>query len=161
MATLRRRAGGLKLLRNMLRQLKKERISELTKPVAELVTEWFQEITGRAYREVEMNSELLPVGARKSDGINLALGSLSHGTQEQIVVLVRLAIGVLTSGTERNLVVLDDRLVNADAARTRRLRHVLEEASQKCQILFATCNEPSYIGSSGKFIRIPEDGLVN
>lgn len=157
--TLRRRAGGLKLLRNMLRKMKQERISELTKPVAELVNDWFREITGSAYREVEMNGELLPVGAKKSDGIELTLGSLSHGTQEQIVVLVRLAIGVLTSRTERNLVVLDDRLVNADAGRTRRLRHVLEEASGKCQILFATCNESSYIGSSGRFIRIPGDGL--
>lgn len=158
-ATLRRRAAGLKLLRNLLRLMKQERVSELTRPVSELVSEWFQEITGSVYREVEMNGELLPVGARKSDGNDLALGSLSHGTQEQIVVLVRLAIGVLTSGTERNLVVLDDRLVNADAARTRRLRHVLEEAAKKCQILFATCNETSYVGSSGRFIRIPGDGL--
>lgn len=159
--TLRRRANGLKLLRNMLRQLKKERISELTRPVSELVNEWFQEITGSTDRQVEMNGELLPVGARKSNGVSFSLGSLSHGTQEQIVVLVRLAIGVLTSGTERNLVVLDDRLVNADAARTKRLRRVLEEAARKCQILFATCNESSYIGSSGKFIRVPEDGLVH
>ena len=159
MKTLARRAKGLKLLRETLLMRRQALSSELTGPVTELVSRWFDEITGGRYEVVEMDSNLLPRGVRKTGGSSISLRNLSHGTQEQVVVLVRLALGVLASGEERNLVVLDDRLVNADPERLGRLASVLQEASMKCQILLATCNQLSYTGVRARMIQVPEDGI--
>ncbi len=157
--SLRRRADAHRLLMESVSLRRKELSSELTMPVAALVSSWFDTITGGKYEGVEIDSDLLPTGARRAAGGSLPLHNLSHGTQEQVVVLVRLALGVLASGEERNLVVLDDRLVNADPERFRRLAYVLQEASKKCQILLATCNQPSYSGVSSRLIQVPGDGI--
>ncbi|NLA32243.1 MAG: hypothetical protein GX880_10570 [Methanomicrobiales archaeon] len=91
----------------------------------------------------------------------LPIGCLSYGTHEQVIVLLRLAMGVLLSNDERNLVVIDDRLVNADPIRMRRLCRILEEvAVNHCQIVVATCNDTPYAGVRGKVIQVPRDGLV-
>ena len=87
--------------------------------------------------------------------------SLSFGTYEQIVVLLRLAIGVLVSKEEPNLVVVDDRLVNADNDRMNRLGLVLEEAAKSCQIILATCRDTPYAGISTTIIRVPQDGKAS
>ncbi len=158
--TLRRRANGLRLLRETMLTCRQAVSNEFAKPVAVLVSRWFETVTDGRYEGVEMNGKLLPTGARKSGGESTSLQRLSHGTREQVVVLVRLALGVLSSETERNLVVLDDRLVNADPVRLKRLSSVLEEAAGKCQIVLATCNELSYMSDSAKIVRVPVDGMV-
>jgi uncharacterized protein YhaN len=114
------------------------------------------------YDGLELDGELLPAGVNwASYGERLPLDSLSHGTHEQVVVLLRLALGVLLSGQERHLVVIDDRLVNADPVRLKRICLILEEvASQHCQIILATCNETPYAGLQGKVIRVPGDGRL-
>lgn len=159
-STLRRRADGLMLLRSTMLSCRHAMSIELSKPVTALVSRWFETVTGGRYDGVEMNGKLIPTGARKPGGESTSLHRLSHGTREQVVVLVRLALGVLSSEKERNLVVLDDRLVNADPVRLKRLSSVLEEASAKCQIVLATCNELSYMNVPAKLIRVPVDGMV-
>ncbi len=158
-ATLRRRANGLRLLRETMLACRQAVSTEFSKPVAALVSRWFEAVTDGRYDGVEVNGELLPTGARKSGGESTLLHKLSHGTREQVVVLVRLALGVLSSEKERNLVVLDDRLVNADPVRLKRLSSVIEEAAGKCQIVLATCNELSYMNVPAKLIRVPVDGM--
>jgi DNA repair protein SbcC/Rad50 len=93
-------------------------------------------------------------------GLDLPLGSLSHGAQEQVVVLLRLAIACLVSGGERNLVVIDDRLVNADAMRMKRLCLILAEVAKSCQIVIATCSEAPYAGLGARVVRVPGDGVL-
>ena len=74
-------------------------------------------------------------------------------------MLVRLALGCLLSNEERNLVIIDDRLVNADAGRMKRLCLILEEvASKYCQVVVATCDDTRYSGISKNVIRVPFDG---
>jgi len=70
-------------------------------------------------------------------------------------------MGVLLSNDERNLVVIDDRLVNADPVRMRRLCQILEEvATNHCQVVVATCNDTPYAGIRGEVIWVPEDGKM-
>ncbi len=69
----------------------------------------------------EIGPDLLPVNAVLEGGMRIPAEWMSFGTCEQLIVLVRISIGVLASREELQAVVLDDRLVNADPVRARRL----------------------------------------
>lgn len=157
--TLRRRANGLRLLRDAIATQRRMRSAELAGPVTRLVNSWFRYITGDGYNSVEMNQDILPTGAMMPEGGSMPLRNMSFGTREQLVFLVRLAMGVLASGAERDLIVMDDRLVNADDERLRRMYHLLEEASASCQILFASCHSVDS-AKEAKRIRIPQEGII-
>lgn len=156
---LERRAEGAKVLRGLVVELLAERSGVLAGPVAERVTAWLGELTAEAYDQVELTAELKPASVRSTRyRESLDVSQLSHGTQEQLVVLLRLAIGVLLSDEEPQLVVLDDRLVNSDPVRTSRFRPILQEVCDSCQILLATCNDSAYSGLGARVVRIPDDG---
>ena len=155
-----RRAEAARVLHRLAENRLQRRAGELVTPVAELVNRWLERLTGKAYRGLVLDRNLVPVDLQLSRYQEaLPLSSLSYGTYEQVVVLLRLAIGVLLSGEERQLVVLDDRLVNADAERMARLREILAEAGERCQVLIATCREAEYEGLGGRVLRLGEVGV--
>jgi len=156
---LQRRADGTKLLHDLVAAHEKQRSSELSGPVQSLANRWLAILTDDNYDTLRIDEALRPAGVHVARyRADLPLASLSHGTQEQVVVLLRLAIGVLVSGEERNLVVIDDRLVNADPLRMKRLCLILQEAAETCQIVIATCNDTPYAGLSAQIVRVPADG---
>ena len=128
--------------------------------MATLVNNWLPLLTEDAYDELDLSEELFPLGVQSSRyDLPLPLESLSYGTYEQVIVLVRLALGCLLSSEERHLVIIDDRVVNADAGRMKRLCLILEEvASKYCQVVVATCDDTRYAGIPGSIIRVPFDG---
>ena len=159
---IRGRADAAKLLHGIVDAFRKQRSATLTVPVATVVNKWLPLLTDDTYDALHLSEQLFPVGVHsKRYGEPLPLESLSYGTHEQVIVLVRLALGVLLSKDDRNLVVIDDRLVNADSIRMKRLCLILEEvASNSCQILIATCDETRYSGIRGHVIRVPFDGIL-
>jgi len=159
---IRARANAAKLLRDIVDAFRTQQSAALAIPVAEVVNKWLPLLTDDTYDEIDLSEQLLPIGVHsKRYDETLLFESLSFGTHEQVVVLVRLALGVLLSNNERNLVVIDDRLVNADSIRMKRLCLILEEvASNSCQIVVATCDETRYSGIPGNVIRIPFDGIL-
>jgi DNA repair exonuclease SbcCD ATPase subunit len=157
---IQRRAHAAKLLRDIVASYRVQQSAALAVPVATLVGNWLRLLTDDAYDALDLSEELLPISVHsRRYGEPLPLESLSYGTYEQVVVLVRLALGVLLSRDERNLVIIDDRLVNADSVRMKRLCLVLEEvASKTCQVVVATCDDTRYSGIAGHIIRVPFDG---
>lgn len=155
-----RQASAIKLLHEMIQAFKKEQSTALCGPVSSLVNRWLMILTDGSYHSVQMNEELLPIEVLNPQyHETLPIQSLSYGTHEQVVVLLRLAMGVILSEEERNLVVIDDRLVNADPFRMRRLCQILNEvAADHCQVVVATCNDTPYAGVGGNVIRVPDDG---
>jgi len=156
-------ANSIKLLHDMVIALRKEQSTMLAGPISELVSRYLVILTDDSYAGLELNEELLPVSIQSNRyGTQLPLDSLSYGTHEQIVVLLRLALGVILSKNERNLVVIDDRLVNADPMRMKRLSLILQEVSNNsCQIIVATCNDTPYTGIKGNIISVPSDGKLS
>lgn len=153
---LKRRAEGARLLNNLVSAYEKQRSAALSGPIQELVNRWLRLLTEDSYDALQIDHDLKPTAvhmARYSE--ELPLTSLSHGTQEQVVVLLRLGIAVLVSNKERNLVVIDDRLVNADPVRMKRLCIILQEAAKSCQIVIATCNETPYAGVGAHIMQVP------
>jgi len=156
---LRCRAEGAKLLRNLVLAHEKQRSAALSGPIQELVDRWLRLLTEDNYVALEIDHELKPTGVHMARyGADLPLTSLSHGAQEQVIVLLRLGIAVLVSSAEPNLVVIDDRLVNADSVRIKRFCLILQEAAKACQIVIATCNDTPYAGLGAHIVRVPTDG---
>jgi len=160
-AVLKRRADGAMLLNSLLLGREKQRSAVLSGPIQELVNRWLRLLTEENYDSLEIDHDLRPSGVHMARyDAKLPLTSLSHGAREQVVVLLRLGIAVLVSKEERNLVVIDDRLVNADPVRMKRLCLVLDEAAKDCQIVIATCNDTPYAGLQAHVVRVPVDGNV-
>lgn len=155
----RKRAEGAKLLKRLTDALREERSGVLAEPVTDRVNDWIGMLSDGRYDRLEVDENLHPEAVRYPRyETSLPLEQLSYGTREQIVVLFRLAIGELLSDDERQLVVLDDRLVNADPARTQQLCTVLMDAAESCQVLMATCDSSRYQRLDGHHVRIPDDG---
>ncbi|KUK62202.1 MAG: SMC domain-containing protein [Methanoculleus marisnigri] len=154
-----RQAEAAKLLHDLVQAFKKEQSTALSGPVADQVNRWLVQLTDGSYDSIRMDEKIFPVGVSNPRyDETLPLECLSYGTHEQVIVLLRLAMGALLSKDERNLVVIDDRLVNADPIRMRRLCQILEEvATNHCQVVVATCNETPYAGVREKTI-IPVPG---
>lgn len=159
---LRRRAEGAKVAKQLLDGLQEGRRQELAGPVSEHVDRWVEVLTGGRYDHLEVDENLHPQAVRHTTyDAPLDVDQLSFGTQEQVVVLFRLAVGTVLAEEERQLVILDDRLVNADSVRTRRLCQILDDAADSCQILLATCVESRYARLNASKIRVPDDGRVD
>ncbi len=158
--TLQRRADAVKLLRDLVYAYEKERSAVLSGPVEDQMNRWLSILTEGNYDSLSLDESIKPVGVHVSRyGAVLPMSSLSHGAQEQVVVLLRLSIGVLVSKDEPNLVIIDDRLVNADPVRMKRLCLILQEAAKTCQVVLATCNDTPYAGIGASLIRVPTDGV--
>lgn len=139
---LRREADVLEVLRTAMTEAADEASRTFLAPV-----------TRRAARYVE---RLLP-GCDLSFGEGLGLTSvsrggidepcsnLSRGTQEQLAVLTRLAFAdlLLEDGAPISLI-LDDPLVYSDDARLEIMTDILQEASQRMQVILLTCRSKAF-----------------
>ncbi|MEM6702073.1 MAG: AAA family ATPase [Acidobacteriota bacterium] len=157
---VKRRARATKWLRARVQDREAERSLGLTAPVAQVLDPWLEKLTGERYSGVALDETLVPRDVRLSGhSESLPLESLSHGTHEQVTVLLRLALGVLLSENERQLVILDDRLVNADEERMARFYEILAEAGGSCQVLVATCRESAYSDLVGARVHLASSAV--
>jgi uncharacterized protein YhaN len=79
----------------------------------------------------------------------VALSNLSGGEQEQLFLIARLALADVLAKDERQLVVLDDVLNATDSGRLARILSLLEEVSERLQIIILTCHPERYRGLDG------------
>jgi energy-coupling factor transporter ATP-binding protein EcfA2 len=153
------RGRALKHLREAVQAKREQQTLTLAQPVLDVVNPWLKHVTGHRYAEVAMGSTLVPEGLRIPGSIKtVAMDGLSCGTREQLVVLTRLALAKLLCGSEPYPVILDDRLINSDPGRRKRMVDVLVSVSEFTQLVVATCNEDLYAGIEGQRIRLAAPG---
>src|SRR3546814_982344 len=89
--------------------------------------------------------EELGLASVTRSGLGEACGTLSKGTQEQLAVLTRLAFAdmLLEQGMPVSLI-LDDPLVYSDDGRLDLMTEILEEASQRMQVILLTCRDRAF-----------------
>lgn len=151
-------AKAVELLYDLMQFYRRQAIESLVNPVEKIMSEDLRELLGGKYPSVKFSEKVKPVSVEVSGwNIDAPIDELSFGTEEQIWFLFRLAVGKLLSSNERQLVVLDDPLTNTDLSRIHRALRILEEASNKLQIILITCDVDKYNGlSNAKFIPIQE-----
>lgn len=155
-AVLEKRDNARRLLRVIIEMFKTRRTSAIGAPIRKYVDPWLKQLSGGAFDSLSIDETLRPDFAILNDSVNkIPVQSLSYGTAEQVVVLVRLAIATILSQGEKNLVVLDDRLVNADPVKLQRMLTIIEEVSKRCQVVISTCEDSRYLGLADNVIRLP------
>jgi uncharacterized protein YhaN len=102
----------------------------------ETIRPWVSRITRGRYDDIRVNPATLEIEAHEAGGQFRAATVLSHGTTEQLFLLLRLALAQrLTTTDEKAPIILDDTTVQSDADRTVAALDLLHEISSDNQIV--------------------------
>jgi exonuclease SbcC len=110
--------------------------------LVEKVKRWLPSVTGGRYTDVTVDPRSLQVKVCGPTRHWRSADLLSHGTAEQIYLLLRVALADhLTRGHDTCPLLLDDVTVHADAARTRGILDLLLDVSTDRQVVVFTQEE--------------------
>ncbi|HEX3245175.1 MAG TPA: hypothetical protein VHX16_07190, partial [Chloroflexota bacterium] len=124
-------------------EIAQDRINHAIAPVLnDSVGRRLGQITGGRYNEVRVDPEDLNVRVRLPNGSLQPAHLLSHGTAEQVYLLLRVAMAErLTKPDEVCPLILDDVTVQSDGERTRTILETLHAVSAERQIILFTQEE--------------------
>lgn len=139
-----------------------ERIHRDIAPVlAATVKEWLPLVTADRYSEVAVDPGSLTVTVKDGDGGWRDATQLSHGTAEQIFLLLRMAMARhLTRNGEVCPLLLDDITVQFDTLRTEAVLTVLHAISRERQVILFT-QEDAVVAWASANLSAPHDQLVS
>ncbi|PYR83383.1 MAG: hypothetical protein DMG19_19275 [Acidobacteria bacterium] len=110
--------------------------------LAEVVRHWLPEITLGRYVDARVDSPTLRVQVCDQSGEWRDATRLSHGTADQIYLLLRLAmVEYLTKPSEVCPLILDDITLQSDTRRKERLLNMLRKVSEQRQVILFTQEE--------------------
>jgi DNA repair protein SbcC/Rad50 len=102
----------------------------------ETIRPWVPRITAGRYDDIRVNPATLEVEAHEAGGQFRPATVLSHGTTEQLFLLLRLALAKrLTTTGESAPIILDDITVQSDAERTAAALELLHDISGEHQVV--------------------------
>ncbi|WP_454890467.1 AAA family ATPase [Sphingopyxis chilensis] len=142
LARLDEEAATVKMLKDVLDEARAEASRTFVGPVAQRARVHVERLFPGA--DLSFDEELGLASVTRS-GLSEACGTLSKGTQEQLAVLTRLAFAdmLLEQGMPVSLI-LDDPLVYSDDGRLDLMTEILEEASQRMQVILLTCRDRAF-----------------
>ena len=142
LARLDEEAATVKMLKEVLDEARAEASRTFVGPVAQRARVHVERLFPGA--DLSFDEELGLASVTRS-GLSEACGTLSKGTQEQLAVLTRLAFAdmLLEQGMPVSLI-LDDPLVYSDDGRLDLMTEILEEASQRMQVILLTCRDRAF-----------------
>lgn len=112
---------------------------DVAQVLRETVLEWLPSVTGGRYGDCRVDPASLAVEVRGPDGRFRAADLLSHGTAEQVYLLLRLALARrLARPDEACPLLLDDALSGCDATRARAVLETLLAIADETQVILFT-----------------------
>jgi DNA repair protein SbcC/Rad50 len=100
------------------------------------VTRWMAPVTGGRYDRARVDPETLQMRLRESTGRWRDASLVSHGTAEQVHLVLRVVLAkILTRPHEQCPLILDDPTVHADARRKIEMLEFLREVSRETQVI--------------------------
>jgi len=159
-ATLTARAEAREQLQTQALQLLQETISETLEagrerflaPVKQHLAPYLATLFPGA--EIDLNDDFAPTGIARA-GTPEGYDQLSHGTKEQIAVLVRLALGTMLAEKDQPApIILDDALVFSDDGRIEAMFDALTRAARHQQVIILTCRDRAFTALGGAMLRI-------
>jgi len=151
-------ADAVKLLYDTVEQCQGKALEAVGRPVEQAATRTLQRIVGGRLGTIKLGKCFEPASVlpRKTEE-SVSIDSVSGGEKEQIYLATRLALAEVLANGERQLVVLDDVLTATDPWRLGRVLRILEESSEKLQIIMLTCHPERYGAlKEAKFVDLEE-----
>ena len=120
-----------------------ERVHRNVAPVLRAtLLEWLPRVTGGRYTDCKVDPESLEVDVRNGHGLWRRAALLSHGTAEQIYLLLRLALSRhLVAPGEVCPLILDDVVAACDVERKRIVLETLQAVGAETQVILFTHEE--------------------
>ena len=127
-------------------QVAKDRAhADIAPALADTIRPWISRVTSGRYVDIEVEPESLKLLAFDAAGRSADADVLSHGTTEQLFLLLRIALAMhLSKADETVPLVLDDVTVQSDPERTRAILELLHRLSTERQIVVFT-QEPEVV----------------
>ena len=121
-----------------------ERVHRTIAPIlATTLQSWLPEVTGGRYTGALVDPDSLAVQVQERDGAWRAADLLSHGTAEQIYLLLRAAMAKHLAGRRESCpLILDDVTVHCDATRKTAILQTLHMLSRERQVIVFTQENP-------------------
>ena len=132
-----------------------ERVHRTVAPVlAETVREWLPRVTGGRYTNCRVNPEKLAVEVATTNGRWQRAEVLSHGTAEQVYLLLRLALARHLASQSCPLI-LDDAVAASDSQRKHNLLETLLAVSESTQVILFTHEDDVCAWAQGRLVGGP------
>ena len=132
-----------------------ERVHRSVAPVlAKTVREWLPRVTGGRYTDCRVDPENLAVEVATPNGHWQRAEFLSHGTAEQVYLLLRLALSRHLTSQSCPLI-LDDAVAASDSQRKLDLLEALLAVSESTQVILFTHEDDVFLWARGKLVSAP------
>ena len=132
-----------------------ERVHRTVAPVlAETVREWLPRVTGGRYTDCRVDPEKLAVEVATANGRWQRAEVLSHGTAEQVYLLLRLALARHLASQSCPLI-LDDAVAASDSERKHDLLEALLAISESTQVILFTHEDDVCAWGRGRLVGEP------
>ncbi len=132
-----------------------ESVHRTVAPVlAKIVREWLPKVTDGRYTDCRVNPEKLAVEIATTNGHWQPAELLSHGTAEQVYLLLRLALARHLA-SESCPLILDDAVAASDSRRKRDLLKTLLAVSESTQVILFTHEDDVCAWARGRLVGEP------
>ena len=121
---------------------------------AETVREWLPRVTGGRYTDCSVDPEKLAVEVATANGRWQRAELLSHGTAEQVYLLLRLALARHLAKEDCPLI-LDDAVAASDSRRKQELLETLLAVSEATQVILFTHEDDVCAWARGRLVGEP------
>jgi DNA repair protein SbcC/Rad50 len=149
----------LELTRQFLERAEARVHRDVARALAETIRPWLPEVTAQRYRDVRVDPESLAVTVCDPAGAWRDARLLSHGTAEQVYLLLRMALAQhLAKAGESCPLVLDDVTVQCDSIRTPAVLRLLHALSRDRQIILFS-QEDEVLAWAAANLQEPQDRL--
>ncbi len=147
--------------RQFLQQAQEEAHRDIAPHLVKALTPWIKKVTGGRYSTVMVDPQDLMVRVSSDGGELRDAPLLSHGTTEQIYLLLRVAMaGLLTRASgETCPLLLDDVTVHCDSERQTAILNLLQEISRERQVILFS-QEPETLSWAERHLRRDIDRLI-
>ncbi|MBC2601013.1 AAA family ATPase [Puniceicoccus vermicola] len=139
------RMDAIKLLYDSVEECKSRMVASVSAPVERSASRMLSRIVGPRLGRLKLTGDFVPEAVSPEIASeSVPLHNLSGGEQEQLYLVARLALADVLAKNRRQLVVLDDVLNATDSGRLARLLSLMEEVSDRLQIIILTCHPERY-----------------
>ena len=159
LARVRRLDETLELTRQFLERAETRVHRDVARVLAETIRPWLPTVTAGRYADVRVDPGTLAVRVRDCSGEWRNAAFLSHGTAEQIYLLLRVALAKhLARSEETCALILDDVTAQCDSSRTTAVLNLLHAISKERQVIVFS-QEDEVLAWAQAHLGAPQDRL--
>jgi len=149
------RAESLVKIKNVYKNKLSEIDDKSFEPLIDSFSNYINELTNGKYKIAKLDDKFqIELESENGRRLPADIQKLSFGTSDSTALALRFALFENMFEEEESFIILDDCLVNLDPTRRKRAIELIQEFSEKFQVIFSTCNPETANDLGGNIINI-------